>query len=295
MKKYIGVDVGGTNYRIGIVTEDGTIRRMEKYSSKEGGGLTPESLANAIKAMMAEEVISGVGIGVPGVVLEDGRITLTTNLSQFEGISLKTYLQEALQVPVCVENDGNVAGLAEAVAGHGKCYDSVYYVTVSTGIGGVSVQNGQIFHGKSGFAGEIGSMIVNLTGEPYRGLYPGMIEGIASGDAMKTRGEQELGRTLADAGELFRLAGEDAQAKKLVEQMAYSLAVLCSNLTYVLNPGTFILGGGCMKSKDLFYEDMMRYYREMVPYPEARADFHMAVLDEPGVLGAGLAARSEDL
>lgn len=288
MKKYIGVDVGGTNYRIGLVDEHGVLERVVKKSSKAEGGVSPEILAASIREMMEKEEIGGVGVGVPGVVLEAGRITLTTNLQQLEGFSLRDYLQGALQTPVLVENDGNVAGLAEAVAGRGKGYESTYYITVSTGIGGAFVQNGRIFRGKSGFAGEIGSMIVHLSGESYRGLYPGMIEGIASGDALKSRGELALLRPLADAGEMFRLAKEDETARRLVDQMAYALGVLCSNLTYVLNPGVFVFGGGCMKSGEMFWEKMQAHYQSMVPYPDARADFRMAALEEPGVLGAGL-------
>ena len=289
MKKFIGVDIGGTYSRFGVVNSDGKIERMIKIHSGGGESLTPQTIASAIFKLMKGECISGVGVGVPGVVLPNGKITLTTNLKQLEGIGLKEYLENILQLPVCVENDGNAAGLAEALLGAGRGRELVYYVTISTGIGGAFIRKGEIFHGKSGFAGGIGSMIVHLSGETYRGLYPGIIEGIASGEALRIRAGEMMGIDFPHTGEVFKLARAGRkEAEILVDQMVYALAVLFSNLTYTINPDVFILGGGCMKAGDDFLEDVLKRYREMVPCEEAGAQFLKAELEEPGVLGAGM-------
>lgn len=291
MKKYIGVDIGGTYSRFGVVTPDGEIERMIKIPSGGENSLTPQTLASTILQLIKDRSVSGVGIGVPGVVLPNGEITLTTNLEQLEGIELKGYLEQILQLPVCVENDGNAAGLAEALLGAGRGRDLVYYVTISTGIGGAFIRRGEICHGKAGFAGEIGSMIVHLSGKAYRGLYPGMVEGMAGGEALRALAGERMGTDFPDAGEVFRSAREGSrEARCLIDQMEWALAAMFSNLTYTIAPDVFILGGGCMKASDDFLGEVLKRYQEMVPYEEARALFLKAELEEPGVLGAGMAA-----
>ena len=96
MKKFIGVDIGGTYSRFGVVNSDGKIERMIKIHSGGEESLTPQTIASAIFKLMKGECISGVGVGVPGVVLPNGKITLTTNLKQLEGIGLKEYLENIL-------------------------------------------------------------------------------------------------------------------------------------------------------------------------------------------------------
>lgn len=295
MEKFIGVDIGGTYSRFGIISEDGKLEQMTRVSSENANGLIPEWISDVILRLREEEKVSGVGVGIPGVVLPDGTVTLTTNIDSLEGFPLREYLQNKLQLPVYVENDGNVAGLAEALLGAGRGHELVYYVTVSTGIGGAFIKNGEIYHGKSGFAGEIGNMIVHMSGHPYRGLYPGMAEGIAGGNALRTQAEEMLKRPISHTGEIFEIAEKGNEvAKGLVDQMINALAALFANLTYTVNPDVFVLGGGCMRSKDFFINGVFRRYQEMVPYEEARALFYEAQLEEPGVLGAGIiAARTK--
>lgn len=99
-----------------------------------------------------------IGIGVPGVVNEEGILKYISNIPELEGINLTSVLKQKIKVPVTVVNDANAAAIAEAKIGAGRNFKSVYYITVSTGIGGGFVLNGDIVKGASGYAGEAGSI-----------------------------------------------------------------------------------------------------------------------------------------
>ena len=164
MKTYIGVDLGGTNVRAAIVDEDGKVLIQKKSPSyaQEGKEKVMDTIINLIKSLPDYESCSGIGVGVPGPCDEKtGSMVLATNLPGFEGYSIANKLEETFHMPSFIDNDANVAALAEALVGAGKGKKVVYYVTLSTGIGGGLVINGECISGKHGFTGEIANIIID--------------------------------------------------------------------------------------------------------------------------------------
>ena len=155
MKK-IAIDLGGTNIRCAVLNEQYEIECLEKERTVHTGSLE-DNIKQIVKLIQNCSCIKDekttIGIGVPGVVNEEGILKYISNIPELEGINLTCVLKQKIKVPVTVVNDANAAAIAEAKIGAGRNFKSVYYITVSTGIGGGFVLNGDIVKGASGYAG----------------------------------------------------------------------------------------------------------------------------------------------
>lgn len=175
MKYYIGIDLGGTNVRTLLVDENGKSYSEVKDSTERENG--PDYVVSKIIRQIENidytqcgglDNIEGIGIGVPGPVdTENGVMIMATNLPGFEQYPICEKISDRFNLPVFIDNDANVAGLAEALLGAGKGKPTCYYVTISTGIGGAFVVNGQLVSGGRGHAGEIGNIIVKNNGYKF--------------------------------------------------------------------------------------------------------------------------------
>ena len=164
MSTYIGIDLGGTNVRVSKVDEKGNILQTVKSNSygDQGPEVVMPNLKNLIRQIDDYQLCEGIGMGVPGPVDTIRKVmTLSSNLPGFTEYPIAKELEDEFNMPVYVDNDANVAGLAEALVGAGKLQPIVYYVTISTGIGGALVVNGRVVSGKSGYAGEVGNLVVD--------------------------------------------------------------------------------------------------------------------------------------
>ena len=188
-----------------------------------------------------------------------------------------------------MDNDVNVAGLGEALQGAGKDNRIVYYLTVSTGVGGALVVEEKLIAGANGHAGEVGNMILDPHRPARAGLNTGATESEMSGPALTRKASEALQRPIAHAGELFELAAQgDEKAKELVENFKDDFARLLSGIAFVVDPDIFVIGGGVMKSSEHFFEDVVERYRSLV-FPGMRnVKFAKAQLDEPGLIGAAM-------
>ena len=297
MKKYIGVDLGGTNVRVAIVTEDGEIIAQEKSPSYalEGREKVLENIISLVKKLPDWEQCSGIGAGVPGPCDQvTGSMLLSTNLPGFQGYPFAERLFRELNMPAFIDNDANVAGLAEAVFGAGKGLPVVYYVTISTGIGGGLIVDGKCVSGKHGFAGEIANIIIDRNREKINHLAVGAVENEASGTAITRKGQQLLPEfDIKHAGEVFELAGQGNEtARSIIDGAVRDLAQLFATISAVVDPDIFIIGGGMMKSKKYFFEPMIEKYKELTHDALNDTKFAEAECEEPGVLGAAMLPRS---
>ncbi len=293
MAEYVGVDVGGTYTRAAVVNEQCQIQGMIKEKTIHGKNINMvvDQIVRMISEVSSQQQIKGVGIAVPGVVDRSGKISYASNLPELNGIVLENVLKERLNLSVSVLNDCNAAALAEAKLGSGKGYETVYYVTISTGIGGGCIHQGRVITGATGYAGEVGAILVKEgSGEAgFRNLKSGAVEGIAGGDALIEEGSRLCGRRLAHTGEVFEAAEKKEEwAVELVEQMVHTLAVMFLNINYVVNPDIFVVGGGCMKSADYFWDKILRRYMELADAELKKTKFLKAELKEAGVLGSVL-------
>lgn len=292
MSNFIGIDLGGTNVRVAKVSSEGTILQVLKEPTEIELGTT--HLMDKIKRLIREidgyDSCLGIGLGVPGPVdTVEGKMVIATNLPGFEGYPIAKEIQDEFHIPTYLDNDANVAGLGEAIQGAGKGATVVYYTTLSTGIGGALIVDGKTVAGKNGHAGEIANIIIDRNREKVNYLNVGAVENEASGTAITRKGKAVFGESILDAGDVFKKVEEgDEKALKIVDDMAYDLAVMYSVIAHVVDPEVFILGGGVMKSKQIFFDIMETYYRGMIHKGMQTVKFKEAMLDEPGIIGAAM-------
>ena len=282
----ISIDIGGTYIRAAFFDETCEMNEIQKERTVRGKEC--DGLLDQIERMAMPYIEKGagrMGIGVPGVVDRCGKIKYAANIPELENMNLGELMQKRLKILVNTINDANAAALAEAVLGAGKGYRSVYYITVSTGIGGGLVIDRKIWTGSAGYAGEAGGVLTGRKG----GLFAESVEMSASGSALIKRGSAVSGRKLKDAGEVLSasLHGEP-WAAALSEQMVYELAALCANISYIVNPDIFVFGGGCMNSAYPLLEKIHNRYMQLTDEGLHGTEFAQAVLDEPGIVGAAI-------
>lgn len=295
MMNTLGIDLGGTNVRVALVCEEGNIMKETHASTEAQKG--PDYVINKMKQMIREVTHSPVpiGIGSPGPLdAKNGVILSPPNLPGWDNIPLAQILTDTFHVPVRVDNDANAASLAEAIYGAGKGYESVYYITVSTGVGGGYVLDGKLIQGATGYAGEIGNMIIVPNGPTHPMLNAGALEVLASGTAIAKQGRERL-QTKGDAGDVFALMKEGNEiAASIVRNAMNYLSIGIANIMHTLNPDVIVLGGGVMKSKDIVIPLLEAGVKSYV-YPQMRESVNLTLAElggNAGVIGAALLART---
>ena len=292
MKTVIGIVLGGTNVRVAKVSEDGQIFQVLSSPSHalEGTEKVMSNLKSLIRQMDGLSEVSGIGIGVPGPVdTIKGVMTMATNLPGFENYPMAQELEHEFNIPTFVDNDANVAGLAEALVGAGKGYNIVYYITHSTGVGGALVADGKVISGKNGYAGEVGNIIIQSEGEKINHLNIGAAENVFSGTALVNQAKVKLNPNITSAKEIFDLAKEgNVIAQKMIDDMAYHFALLCSAIGHVVDPHVFVIGGGVSKSHEAYFDKLLENYNKLVHVGMRNPLFKRAELTEPGIVGAAM-------
>lgn len=293
MKTFIGVDLGGTNVRAAKVDEQGQLLQVVKEATEIDKGVDHviHKIISMIESIDGYKECEGIGMGVPGPVdTKNGKMMLASFLPGFEGYPLVKHFREHFQMPVYMDNDVNVACMGEAMLGSGKNHDSVYYVTLSTGVGGALVIDKRVVSGAHGFAGEIGNVIIDRNREDISHLNVGAVENEASGTAITRKGKEVFGDDRIDhAGDVFDLAREkNPQAISLCEEATYDLAQLFSIIAHICDPEVFVLGGGLMKGKDVFLDHLIDQFKKLVHEGMRAVEFKEAQLEEPGIVGAAM-------
>ncbi|MBB5325726.1 glucokinase [Anoxybacillus tepidamans] len=235
----IGIDLGGTNLRVGVLDEAGQlVKEMSCPTNAEKG---PDYVIRQMIRLIEEAKkgfdIQAIGIGSPGPLNPfEGVILEPPNLPGWRNIPLAQKIREATKLKVVLDNDANAAALAEATVGAGKKAESVFYITVSTGIGGGYVLNKKLVQGAQGNCAEIGNMIVDPNAEGAPGLNKGALEALASGTAIGKEGSRLLG-IKGGAAEVFQLAEEGNEtAKQIIDRAVHYLAIGIANIVHTVNP-----------------------------------------------------------
>lgn len=296
MKYYIGVDLGGTNVRAAKVDELGHIVEVVKEATEIEQGVEHviSKMIRMIQSLSDYQNCEGIGLGVPGPVNTAlGVMSLATNLPGFENYPLCETIQKHIGLPTFADNDVNVACLAESYHGAGKPYPIVYYVTLSTGIGGAFTVNHQLVSGMAGYAGEVANIVIDRNREKVNYLNVGAVENEASGTAITRKGRKVLGDHIQHAGMVFDLAKQgNPEALKIVDEAAYDIALMFADVAHVVNPHIFVVGGGMMKSKDVFFDKVCDYFKDLVHVGMRCTQFACAELEEPGLIGAAMLPMS---
>lgn len=164
---FIGIDIGGSSIKFGIVTTDGSVVYSSSIPtySQSSVDVVLERIELAINTCLQfasanNRSIESVGVGIPGVVTKNGVVVTAPNFNNFHNVDVKSFCESKFSLPIIIDNDATVAGLAEAFLGAGATIDSFLFITLGTGVGGCIIYNGDVYKGVANGAGEIGHIIV---------------------------------------------------------------------------------------------------------------------------------------
>ena len=296
MKYSVAIDIGGTNTRVALADEElNIIERKQFATDSENPDVTLGKIAEVIKSFDCD--IVGAGMSCPGPLdLINGKILTPPNLKgQWHNLKVAEELSKLINKPVYLENDANLAGLAEAVVGEGKDYNYVQFFTVSTGLGAGFVINKEIYHGAHGFANEVANCVMMKDGPSHGSIIPGGIEAISSGTAITSRAVK-AGLDVKHAGEVNDLAKAGNEvAKQIVDDAKEYLANFIGVVYGYADPEIVILGGSVALKIDGFVEEVEalakeRVYEIMKPYVKVRKS---TLNEDSGLIGAAYLAFSK--
>ena len=312
---YVGIDVGGTGLKAGVVDEHGKI--ISKVSCPTGVERGHEAVIAdmaqlALKAIAesgyALDDVKAIGIGIPGVQdPRTGRVPFCTNLG-WHDVPVIELMQKVIDKPVYIDNDATVAALAESVAGVSANYKDSIFLTLGTGVGGGVVLNGKVYSGTHGVGSELGHMTVQCEGLDCTCGSKGCWEQYSSATALIRQGKAAVeghpesliykmvngdlskveARTVIDAA---REGDEIACA--VYDKYIYYLAIGIVAIINGFDPEVIAIGGGVSKAGDFLLEPLKKKVAEYVFYKDLPyADIKIATLgNDAGIIGAAMLGK----
>ncbi len=264
------VDIGGTKIAAGAISEDGKVLASAEIPTLPSDGFA--SAMQRTKAMLHELAITanvtfeGIGVACPGPLdPRTGIIEEVGTLGGWQGGNLAQELGGEFHVHAAVENDADAAALAEAKWGAGKGSSHLIYITVSTGIGGGIILNGQLYRGVNGAHPELGHQIIDPSGPLCYCKARGCWESLASGSSIAAWMQEQAPLATPRTGqEIASLAEKgDPIALRAMEREGYYLGLGLANIITLFTPDTIVLGGGVMKSSHLFFDRTLEVVHEV--------------------------------
>jgi len=285
VQQVIGVDLGGTQIKLGRYDRDGNCIQAAVVPTPQPS--TPDAvvkaIATAVESLDPDHCCGSIGIGTPGPADKEGRIArVAINLSGWNDIPLADQLEQKTGRAVILANDANCAGLGEYWLGAGKEFQNLILLTLGTGVGGAVILNGQLFVGQHGAAGELGLITLNPDGPPCNSGNQGSLEQHASVQAIRRQ-------TGLEPGELgARAKAGDLEAIAFWQQYGRELGAGLASLIYVLTPEAVIIGGGVSASADFFFPAMKaEIERRVLPSSREGMQILPALLgNQAGTVGA---------
>ncbi len=293
---YLGIDIGGTNIKIGVISTDWEIIKICKFLT---GNNPMETLIEKIDNICKEFKIEGIGVGIAGLVDPEGNVIKAANIPFFNNFPLKKELENRYNIDVKVQNDATVATVAEALFGQAKNSLSFILLTLGTGIGG-----GFWFDGKiAPFPMEVGHMSINYQGKFCNCGNTGCLEIYASARAIKDNlieriesGEESYIKKLYE-GNIYRTTSEDIYKSAMegdhlcrivLKEAGRALGVGIANLMNIFCPEKIILTGGLSNAINIYLETSIQEAkkRAMPGLAESVSITQSTLVDKGGVLGA---------
>lgn len=272
MKNYvIGVDLGGTKISTAISTIEGEILQQTVVPTKAEEGEEPvlERIISTIEEVLVSANINSneveaIGIGSPGPLdSKKGTIITTPNLP-FKNYNLVNPIKEKFALPVFLDNDANVAAIGESMFGAGKGKKNIVYFTVSTGVGGGAVLNGQAYRGNTSNALEIGHMTVDPNGPRCNCGNVGCLEAVSSGTAIAKAAKEAVNSKVETSlrqydkitsYEVFKEADKgDKVAKYIIDNALNYLGIGVANAISIFDPEMVIIGGGVTNAGEIVFD-----------------------------------------
>ena len=312
---YVGIDLGGTSIKAGLVDENGKIIAKATCPTLVERGAKPVvtdmaklSMEVVEKGGVTMDDVKAIGIGLPGVQdPRTGIIPFCTNL-HWHQVPVIEWMQEIVNKPIFVDNDATVAGLAESVAGVSANYRNSVFLTLGTGVGGGIVLNGKVVSGSHGVGSELGHMITVMDGEMCTCGNRGCWERYASATAMIRMGREAAEKNpnclIATSvnGNLDEITAKvvtdaakagDPVAEEVFDRYVYHLCVGIVGIINFIDPEVIVLGGGVSHAGQFLLDKVraklpsMVFYKTM-PY----AEIELAVLgNDAGIIGAAMLGK----
>lgn len=312
---YIGIDLGGTNVAVGIVTEEGRIiaKKSFKTAAERPFEEIIKDMADCIEVLLSENKISldeieSIGIGSPGNVnSETGVLVYANNFAHGKNVPMRTLLQQYIHKPVILGNDANVAALGEVLAGAGKGYSNVVMITLGTGVGGGIVIDKKIYEGEYSAGAELGHICICHGGETCSCGRKGCWEAYASATALirQTKAAMQAnpdslmnqtatldkisGRTAFDAAKKGDPAAQEV-VDRYIEYIAEGLTDICN----IFRPEILIIGGGICNEGDYLLKPIQAFVDSYIYGGERNPKQRIAVAalgNDAGIIGAALNRR----
>jgi glucokinase len=308
----IGVDLGGSKMLVGVVDAS---RRVHHLSRVSVAGQGQDELLATLEAELrvareARPDVVAAGLGVPCTIDRERGVAIQAVNLPISDVPLRDLMTERLGLPVFIDNDANVAALAEHRFGAARGARNAVLLTVGTGIGGGLILGGEVYRGASGAGAELGHLVIDYDGEACQGACPsrGCVEALASGVALAREGraaaEREPGSALGKAV----AAGEEIDGKTVVDAalrrdetalgvltlIGARLGVALAGLANVFAPDTIVVGGGVMAAGELLLGPARQELRSRALAPMNATPVVAAELGpEAGMIGAATMALIE--
>lgn len=295
MKYAVGVDIGGSNSRIALVDENMNIVERTQFRTDAHDPIpTIVRLSEALKDMAGDKELVGMGVSCPGPLdLINGKVLNTPNLhDSWQDFPIAGEIEKVTGIPTYLENDANLAALAEAVVGEGRDYNYVQFLTISTGLGSGQVINHKIYQGAHGYGHEVAYAPLWRNGPQHGKIYPGGVEAICSGTAITERAKK-AGLEVQHAGEVNDMAKQGHEAAmEIMDDAKEYLANFIAILIAITDPEIVILGGSVALKIPGFVQEVEDRVKEKVltelkPYVKVRPS---TLNEDSGLLGAACLA-----
>jgi glucokinase len=274
----LAVDIGGTKFAVALFEGDKMIRRESRPTDREGArDWMLQQVVAIAREWKREASFERCGIGFGGPVdFDDQRVAFSTHIGGWNDFKLTAFLADAMGVPAIMDNDANAGALGEAVYGAGHGHDPLFYMTLSTGIGGGIYAGGKIWRGADGWAGEIGHVSIRPDGPECLCKARGCFERLCCGLWL----ERDYGKP---AKELLR-------DPNFVARYVVDLALGLKACIMLLNPSRIVIGGGIGNAGDALFGPLRAELgRQITDWSGARVDVVPAALGNDSVLYGALA------
>lgn len=316
---YIGIDIGATWIKAGVVSRDGTLLKKSQFATREVR--SPSHFLSISKDTVTEllkdndvrrDDLGGIGVGAPGWVEHlKGVVRELTNIPGWHDVPLVAQFDELFGLKSYVDNDANVMAVGEMVYGAGRGRKHFICLTLGTGVGGAVVVNGEVYRGNNGLAGEIGHMTIDLNGPVCACGARGCLERYVGNRYIVENALRRLKEVSPRQSLIMELAGGEPQritpkmlseaaakgdevAKEVWTETGYTLGAALAVLVNLLNPECFIIGGGVAKAGAVLFDPMRRALAELAMnrLGETTPVLAAQLEEEAGIIGAATFAMN---
>lgn len=282
---FVGVDLGGTNIKAGLVDENAVVKNrfsvptgIEQGPDKVVANITVAAERAIEEAGVSRKDVAGIGIGSPGPMSHrQGLVINPGNLPGMKNVPLRDLVTKSTGIPSTLENDANAAAWGEFWAGAGKGVQDLVMFTLGTGVGGGVITEGKLLRGFFENAGELGHMLVQPGGRLCSCGQKGCLEAYSSAYFLARRAEEFIAqgrpsslKSYVDRGEAIMAEHVDAAARagdelarQVWDEACYFLAVACVIMQHVSNPQRVVMAGGLIAAGDALLQPIRKYFSEL--------------------------------